>query len=101
MIRGVRRTWRDGINANPNAVDLKFNLANLLGEIGRTEEAESLFVETLEIAPDSAKLYLQYGRLLISQGKPEKASVIYHQGLAKSPDDGALTLALSEISSKN
>ena len=65
--------YREAIRLEPNYVQGRANLANLLSKQNRTEEAAYEFEAALRLEPDYALGHLNYGMMLAKKGDLAKA----------------------------
>ncbi|HEY9850039.1 MAG TPA: tetratricopeptide repeat protein [Leptolyngbyaceae cyanobacterium] len=56
-------------------------------EAGKYEQAEKIYCQIIELAPNYAIAYKNLGNALLNQGKLEDAIAYYQQGLALAPND--------------
>jgi tetratricopeptide (TPR) repeat protein len=70
-----------GIETNQNDVELWQKKANLLKELGRSEEADEAYERASLLAPNNYKIRTEQGDALEQVGKYEKAASIYDKAL--------------------
>lgn len=79
----------------------KHLLGTIYQEQKRFQEAESLFLEVLNIVPDRPEVLVSYGNLMIRTGHEEKAIELTEEALKLDPENGqVLQLALHIYSMK-
>jgi len=77
----------------PGVVSL---LVELLQELDRAEEAESLLRVRLQQAPSDFEALRTLGALLLQDGRNEEGEVLLHRGLEVNPQDGRSLLVLGQ-----
>lgn len=65
--------WSDAAIKRPENPRAHFNLANELGDAGRTDEAVAHYRRTFALDPHHAKAHANLGNTLLSQGKVDEA----------------------------
>jgi aromatic-L-amino-acid decarboxylase len=78
-------------------VDLHFERASLLAEMGRNLEARSDYLTVLEIEPGHRLNLFGLGRLLVSMGKRKAAQMVYAEAVRYYPRDVALLVNLGSV----
>ncbi len=73
--------------SNPDAVDLRFEFACLLAEMGRTREARDAYLELLARDPTHRLALNNLGTLVHAAGFKTAARTAYAQSVACHPDD--------------
>jgi len=73
--------WEDSLSKAPNSPIAHKNLADVLDERGRRDEATGHYLEALRLKPDYAQAHSNFGFVLASQGKYEEAINHYRQAL--------------------
>jgi tetratricopeptide (TPR) repeat protein len=73
--------WEDSLSKAPNSPIAHKNLADVLDERGRRDEAIGHYLEALRLKPDYAQAHNNFGLVLASQGKYEEAINHYRQAL--------------------
>ena len=81
------RDLRDGIVSNPDALDLRFEAACLLAEMGRTLEARDAYLDLLAREPSHRLALNNLGTLLHATGYRTAARTAYANAVARHPDD--------------
>ena len=81
----AERSFRAGLEIDPNMAETWANLGYLLDQQGRLEQAEACYRSALEIAPDSAQVQLNLGALLTAQGRFEQAHAAYSEAISRHP----------------
>ena len=74
------------IAAAPDAIEPRFERANLLVELGRNDEARAAYLELLHRAPTHAGALNNFGTLLHATGYRDAARTAYAQAVAEHPD---------------
>ncbi len=75
------------IESNPDFALAHNNLGLLLADMGRKEDAEAEYRETLRINPDYAYAHYNLGNLLSDMGRKEDAEAEYREALRINPND--------------
>ncbi|MDR3629799.1 MAG: tetratricopeptide repeat protein [Desulfocapsaceae bacterium] len=85
------------LKAAPHAIDARFVRAQLLMELGRTEEAKDAYLELLTLSPSHSGALNNLGALLHATGFTAAARTCYAQAAKQHPDDpmGHVNLANS------
>ena len=85
------------LRAAPDAIEPLFNRAQLLMELGRTEEAKQAYLELLALSPSHPGALNNLGALLHASGFTTAARTCYTQAVTHHPDDpmGHVNLANS------
>ena len=85
------------LRTTPDAIELRFNRAQLLMELGRTEEAKQAYLEILALSPSHRGALNNLGSLLHASGFTTAARTCYTQAVMHHPDDpmGHVNLANS------
>jgi len=82
-----------------NAARIKFNLATVLGQAGKTDEALALFGELAASNPDAAT-YKNYGFFLQKAGRSAEAADALRKAAEQDPKDAAAWLNAGELYAK-
>ncbi len=82
-----------------NAARIKFNLATVLGQAGKTDEALALFGELAASNPDAAT-YKNYGFFLQKAGRSTEAADALRKAAEQDPKDAAAWLNAGELYAK-
>jgi tetratricopeptide (TPR) repeat protein len=80
------RIYGEAIAADPQLVDARINLARLLHEIGRLQEAERVCRDALTACGDEPLLNYNLGVVLEDRGRATDAAVAYEAALRVDPD---------------
>jgi len=78
--------WRDTLRKNPAAWMAHNNLANLLRDTGRLDEAADHYLQALAVKPDFAMAASNLGIVRKLQGRLEEAAACYEQAIRIDPD---------------
>jgi glutathione synthase/RimK-type ligase-like ATP-grasp enzyme len=81
------RDINDCIASNPGVLDLRFERACLLAEMGRTLEARHAYIKILAREPSHRLALNNLGTLLYSTGYGTAARTAYAEAVARHPDD--------------
>ena len=81
------RDLSERIAADPDAVSLRFELACLLAEMGRTLEARNAYLDLLAREPSHRLALNNLGTLLYATGYRTAARTAYAEAVARHPDD--------------
>ena len=83
---------KDGLAALQNAAkflpddaDVHSNLGNVLGDLGRLDEAEACYRRALQIDPHNANVLSNLGATLSDLGRPDEAEASYRRALQIKP----------------
>lgn len=87
------RYWKNSLTLFERTLDVTSdnylmhnNYANLLGDLGRTEEAIAHFQQSLKLRPDSPHIHTNVANLLWQLGRGNEAVEHYHRALSLKPD---------------
>ncbi len=80
----AKRSYETAIKLDPDRSDTLYNLANLLQE-DEPEKAENLYIRSLNINPNSATTWHNFGILLNQENRPEEAKVALRFSLKLDP----------------
>ncbi len=75
------------LSVKPHAVELLFDRARLLTELGRTEEARRAYFDLLALSPSHFGALNDFGALLYSTGYRTAARACYAEAAARHPDN--------------
>jgi tetratricopeptide (TPR) repeat protein len=84
---------------NPNDLNVRLSLAQLLGYARRMNEAEPYIEEIRQMNPKDARVYITLGTIYTTAGNLDKASEVYRKALEIEQNPGAY-LGLANIYSK-
>lgn len=73
--------------ASPDSMEVRFNRAALLAELGRMDEAKSTYLDLLALDPAHFGALNHLGNLLHSLGYTTAACTVYLQAVAQHPDN--------------
>ncbi|HEX4329406.1 MAG TPA: methyltransferase domain-containing protein [Burkholderiales bacterium] len=82
---GAEELYRQALALMPGRPSILFNLGRLLLDLGRLEEAEDLFRQVVEQAPDHESCF-NLGLVLSGQGRFADSLAPYEQAIALKPD---------------
>jgi len=91
------RDLQDRIAAHPGAVNLRFERACLLAEMGRTLEARNAYLELLAREPAHRLALNNLGTLLHSTGYRTAARMAYAEAVARHPGDAMSRVNLGNV----
>ena len=91
------RDLNDRIASSPDAVDLRFDRACLLGEMGRTLEARHAYLKILVHEPSHRLALNNLGTLLYATGYRTAARTAYAEAVARHPDDPMSRVNLGNV----
>jgi len=84
-VQGAVGGYREVIAAEPNSIDARLRLAELLAAHQRTGEAAALYAEAVAVAPKEPYLRRKLGNTLEALGRYDDALAAYDAGLALDP----------------
>lgn len=67
-------------------IEKALQIAQMLHQQGRLEEAKTLYIKLLDILPNDANIYGRIGTIFDAQGKLEEAINFYQKAIALNPD---------------
>lgn len=76
------------VQKNPEAIENKLLLGNILMEQGRTEEGRQVLASVDDAAVKDPTTFVNVGIGLINQGKPDEARVYFEKAIARFPQSG-------------
>jgi Flp pilus assembly protein TadD len=79
--------YRDTISKNENSFLAHYNLAKLLEESGRVDQAERHYAKTIAIEPTLAEAHNNLGLLLLKQGRLDGAIQMFSRAAELKPHD--------------
>lgn len=91
------RELEDRIAAEPEALGLRRDLAQLLAELGRTLDARNAYLDLLRRAPSDRVALNNLGTLLHATGYRTAARTAYAEAAAKHPDDAMSHVNLANV----
>jgi tetratricopeptide (TPR) repeat protein len=87
--------FTEAVRLTPDAPELHYALATVLGRRGKLAEAATHYSEALRIRPNYAEAHTSLGSLLLKQGKTDQAIDEYSEALRIKPDPvGHYTVAM-------
>jgi predicted Zn-dependent protease len=89
-------TYDKALQINPNNFIVLNNLAYILMEAGRLDEASSYAVKAYELRPDSIPTVDTYAQILIRQNKAEESVELYQKVRANSTNSEEIYLNFVE-----
>ena len=87
-IDGAEREYRTALKLNPENANAHYNLATVLIEKRRLDEATFHCQESLRIAPDTFEAHLNLGRILVDTDKVDEGIKHLSEALRLRPEDG-------------
>ena len=93
--------WADTVEKSPRDAGARNNLGNALSELGRNDEAEVQFRESLRLAPAYGSPHQNLGNVLMKLGRPAAAVPEYRQALVAYPDNAAVHYQLGDALRKS
>jgi tetratricopeptide (TPR) repeat protein len=79
------RLWRDALEKNPRSYPVHYNLAGVLDDAGRLDEAIAHFQQAIQINPKGANAFNNLGYVFHRLGKLEAAETNYLSALRVNP----------------
>ena len=73
------------VRLKPDLVEAQYNLATVLQEMGRLDEAVVQYRKTIQLAPDHARAYCNLGNTLRQLGRREEAERSYAEAIRLAP----------------
>lgn len=72
---------------SPENIDLRFERAIILNELGRSEDAKNAYIAILKQTPTHFGALNNFGALLMSMGMPAAAIIAYNEAVKHHPDN--------------
>jgi len=94
---GAIAKWQEFIEANPDLVQVHFNVGNAYREMGDIEEARAAYETVLADDPASTRANYAMGELLVNDGQVEAALPYFEKALEGNPDDAAILYNVAEL----
>jgi aromatic-L-amino-acid decarboxylase len=91
------RSLSERIQSEPGAIDLRFEFACMLAEMGRTREARNAYLDLLAREPTHRLALNHLGTLLYTTGYRTAARTAYAEAVARHPTDPASHSNLANI----
>jgi glutamate/tyrosine decarboxylase-like PLP-dependent enzyme len=91
------RDLNDRIGSDPDALDLQFESACLLAEMGRTLEARNAYIDLLAREPSHRLALNNLGTLLHATGYRTAARTAYAEAVKRHPDDPMSLVNLGNV----
>lgn len=95
--RDSESLWTRAIACTSHNGVAQFNLASVLYEKGRVDEAVTHFEEGLKVFPGDAQAHLKLGNALFSKGQPAEAITHYQKALETKPGDTEIHNELGNV----
>jgi tetratricopeptide (TPR) repeat protein len=86
VFRSDEALWRDSLAKNPYSAQAHYNLAEILAEIGRPDEAAAHYRDALRLEPGFAQAHNNLGALLGRQGHLDDAIAHFAEAVRIEPD---------------
>ena len=87
--------------SGPDPARVKFNLATVLGQAGRTDESLALFSELTASGNADAGVYKNYGFFLQKAGRTADAAAALQKSADLNPKDASASLSAGELYAKS
>jgi tetratricopeptide (TPR) repeat protein len=87
-LAGAEDAYKKCISINPKLVDAQCNLANILNEYGRYNEAENIYLQAAGIAPRHPDVHFNYGVMLSKLERHADAAAAFRNAILYLPDYG-------------
>ena len=84
----------------PDPARVKFNLATVLGQAGKTDQALPLFSELTASGTADANVYKNYGFFLQKAGRSAEAAAALQKAASLNPKDASSSLSAGELFAK-
>ena len=84
----------------PDPARVKFNLATVLGQAGRTDESLALFSQLTTGGSTDANVYKNYGFFLQKAGRTADAAAALQKSASLNPKDASASLSAGELFAK-
>ena len=82
----LKKLARKALNIDPQSVEARIDLADILFVYDRYDEAETLFTEAVELMPDSPRLYIKLSTVLERANKIDQALETIQIAVDKNPE---------------
>lgn len=88
--------FRAAIRLRPDHARAHNNLGNVLLEMGRTDEAITMLVRSLDLQYAAPEVHANLGRALLRAGRPQEAFASFERALQLAPDSVSTLLGRAE-----
>ena len=85
------------LSSNPDSLDLRFQRATLLGELGRLVDARNDYIQVLQRDPLHLAAWNNLGAVLIATGHREAARIAYQEAVLRHPDETVTRLNMGNF----
>ena len=85
-LEGAVSHWKAALDQNPEAAEIRYNLARGLADLGRTDQAEAVYLDLVRRSPDQVDALYNLGNLKMRGGDAGEAIQWYRRAVAKAPD---------------
>jgi Flp pilus assembly protein TadD len=93
--------FRKAVQAQPDSVPARINLAAALAEAGDRKGAKEQLLEALKLAPDNGTAHFNLGTLMALEGEAAGAVVHFQEAVRLDPNDGAARVELAQALEKD
>jgi Flp pilus assembly protein TadD len=93
--------FRKAVQAQPDSVPARINLAAALAETGDRKGAREQLLEVLKLAPDNGTAHFNLGTLMALEGEAAGAVVHLREAVRIDPNDGAARVELAQALEKD
>jgi tetratricopeptide (TPR) repeat protein len=97
---GALAAWREAAALVPHDVSLQIRLAGCLLESGNSDEARSVFSQTLTASPDSADAFLAAGQAYLRLGEIDQAFTVLSHAVDLAPHTAAIQASFGQVAAK-
>jgi tetratricopeptide (TPR) repeat protein len=88
--------FRKAVEAQPDSVPARINLAAALAETGDRKGAKEQLLDTLKLAPDNGTAHFNLGTLMAAEGEAAGAIVHFQEAVRIDPNDAPARVALAQ-----
>jgi tetratricopeptide (TPR) repeat protein len=94
------QAYKQALNLDPDASDLKLGLARALSLGGHNEESKGVYQQILSKAPDNADALEGLGSTFLRSGQPVEARAVFERLSAKHPGNPEYKLDLARVEAR-
>lgn len=94
---GAIARWEAFLEANPDVVEVHFNIGNAHRRLDEIEEARTAYEKVLEANPSDTRANYALGEMLVDDGQIEAAQPYLDKALEGDPDDAAVYYNVAEL----